>query len=180
MTTDQGDWSRDTLFEVLSNSRRRYILSRVRVADGPVELSEIAREIGAREHQVSPAALDQTDKKRVYVSLYQTHLPKLESVGLVAYDEDSKSVSVTDRTGEIDRVLGTVPPAYRWYRVNGALSVLSGTVLTGSAFDISVLATLPPLEAGLGVVTAIIGATILQALDWTRRADARPPELRDE
>lgn len=180
MTTDEGARSRDTLFEVLSNSRRRYILSRIRAADEPIELSEIAREIGARESQIPPAELGQTAKKRVYVSLYQTHVPKLEAVGLVEYDDETKTVSVTERTGEIDRVLGRVPPAYRWHRVNGALSVLSGTVVTGSAFDVAVLGTVPPLELGLGVVGLIVVATAAQVLDRTRREVARPPELRDE
>jgi len=180
MTTDQGDWSRDTLFEVLSNSRRRYILSRIRSADEPVELSEIAREIGAQEHGISPAELDQNAKKRVYVSLYQTHVPKLESVGLVKYDDESKTVAVTERTGEVDRVLGAVPPAYRWYHINGAISVVSATAITGSAFDVAQLGTVPPFGIGVVVVGVIVAATIAQSVDRSRRATARPPELKDE
>ncbi|WP_425604927.1 DUF7344 domain-containing protein [Halobellus marinus] len=40
-----------------------------------------------------------------YVSLYQTHVPKLEGVGIVRSDSEEKTVSLTEQVENIVRVL---------------------------------------------------------------------------
>ena len=46
----------------------------------------------------------------MYVSLYQTHIPKLDSVGLVEYDQENGDVALTDRAHQIDAYLSEPEP----------------------------------------------------------------------
>jgi hypothetical protein len=40
-------------------------------------------------------------RQSVYVSLHQTHLPKLHELGIVTYDADSKAVTLSESAHEV-------------------------------------------------------------------------------
>jgi hypothetical protein len=88
--------SKDELFQILSNSRRRYIIYYLARADEPVSLNRLATKIAATESDTSESEVTSEERQRVYISLYQTHLPKLEQSGIVTYDEDERIVSLID------------------------------------------------------------------------------------
>lgn len=48
-------------------------------------------------------------RQSVYVSLYQTHLPKLDEFGIVAYDAADKQVTLTERVAEVAVYMEVVP-----------------------------------------------------------------------
>ncbi|GGN88329.1 MULTISPECIES: DUF7344 domain-containing protein [Haloarcula] len=180
MTGQHQRISRDTVFEVLSNSRRRFILATLRQSESPMKVTRLARLIGAYEDDVPPSEISATEEKRVYVSLYQSHIPKLEATGFVEYDEEARSVAETDATGEIDRYLGSVPPAVHWPRLNGIVSLVAGTAFLASAADVGVLTGLSPHTLGSVVVLVFLSVTVAQYADHRRRSTARPPELREQ
>ena len=93
--------SQDLVFDLLSNSRRRFVLHYLKQADGPVRLSELAAEIAAIENEVSVDDLTSQQRKRTYVSLYQTHIPKLQDAGAVSYDAETGMVELASGAGEI-------------------------------------------------------------------------------
>ncbi len=99
--TDYKPLSQDQVFDLLSNSRRRFVLHYLKQADGPVRLSELAAEIAAIENEVSVEELTSQQRKRTYVSLYQTHIPKLEDAGAVSYDAETGMVELASGAGEI-------------------------------------------------------------------------------
>ncbi|MBX0323173.1 winged helix-turn-helix domain-containing protein [Halomicroarcula sp. F13] len=179
MTGQHQRLSRDTVFEVLSNSRRRFILATLRRRGSPISVSRLARLIGAHEDDVSPSEISASEEKRVYVSLYQSHIPKLEAAGFVEYDEEARSVMETPATAEIDRYLGPVPPAVHWPRLNGIVSLAAGTTFLASAADVGVLTALSPYTVGGAVVLVLLSVTVAQYADHRRRSSARPPELRE-
>lgn len=79
-----------TIFEILGNERRRACLRCL--ADHETGLS-----VSALSRQVSRAVADaETDSEElydsVYISLCQTHLLKLDAVGLIEYEQDRKRV----------------------------------------------------------------------------------------
>lgn len=81
--------SKDDAFHILQNARRRAVL-RYLVADpdrDEFEMRELAEEIGAVEHDTTVRKLTSVERQRVYVSLYQTHLPKLDEHGVIDYDQ---------------------------------------------------------------------------------------------
>jgi len=99
--SDYQSLSQDQVFDLLSNSRRRFVLHYLKQADGPVRLSELAAEIAAIENEVSVDELTSQQRKRTYVSLYQTHIPKLQDAGAVTYDAETGMVELAAGAGEI-------------------------------------------------------------------------------
>lgn len=74
-------------FEMLSNRRRRLT---IKALDQQREwtLSNLAEHVAAAENDCRPAALDSPERKRVYVSLYQTHLDTLAAAGVLEVEDD--------------------------------------------------------------------------------------------
>jgi DNA-binding transcriptional ArsR family regulator len=83
------------VFSVLANTRRRLAircLSRHR----SVSLATLADEVAEREANVPLREIDGQTVADVYLSLYHTHVPKLEDVNLVAYDQERDWVTRRD------------------------------------------------------------------------------------
>lgn len=93
--------SRDTIFELLSNSRRRFVIHYLRHTDGQVQLTDLAGELAAWENDVAVEELTSQQRKRVYVSLYQTHVEKMNDAGVIDYDSDAGLVRLTDNASEL-------------------------------------------------------------------------------
>lgn len=81
----------DDVFMLLKNERRRRILSILRETP-ETTLSDLAEAIAAMEHDTEPERLTSSQRKRVYVSLYQCHLPKLDEHGVIAFDSSRGDV----------------------------------------------------------------------------------------
>lgn len=148
--------SRDRVFDILSSPRRRYVLYYLREYGGPVELTDLAEELAAWENDTTVEELSPQARKRVYVSLYQTHVPKLQEAGLIDYDSDSGELSLADETTSVDPYLGEQTPDRPWYWYYLGLTIAS-LVLLGTVLGGVVPLT---LAATVGVV---IGAFLLLA-----------------
>lgn len=84
----------------LVHPRRRYVVSRLREAARPLELTELAEyvaeeEADAREDEVS---VERVNDARI--DLYHSHIPKLADVGLVRYDRKRKVVELLELSDE--------------------------------------------------------------------------------
>lgn len=88
--------SLDELFDLLRNRRRRDILSYLDASDGTVTLDELAEAIAADENGIEPEQLSSQQRKRVYISLYQNHLPKMDELGLIEYEKSRGIVTLLD------------------------------------------------------------------------------------
>lgn len=82
---------RSACFDLLSSDRRVQVVKRLFDA-GPTTLSTLTDEIAAEENDCEPDELTSKQRKRVYVSLYQTHLPKLDRFDVLAFDADTGNV----------------------------------------------------------------------------------------
>lgn len=82
----------DVLFEVLSNERRRLAIRYLLTVSERTTLSELAEHIAGLENDKQPAELTSMERKRVYVCLYQHHLPKLADVDAIEFDGQRKTV----------------------------------------------------------------------------------------
>jgi hypothetical protein len=86
----------DTIFDLLSNGRRRRLLRQLRRRGGAVAFKELYERLAAQEvagRSSDEATVGHKDRKRVYVSLRQTHLPRLVEAGVLEYDDDAKTVT---------------------------------------------------------------------------------------
>lgn len=84
--------SEEEVFDLLSSSRRRRVLRRLTRDREPVDLQRLADEIAAAENEKEVDQLTDQERKRVYVSLYQTHVPAMADAGVVDYDPDSGTI----------------------------------------------------------------------------------------
>jgi len=136
--------TKDEVFEVLSSSRRRQILYHLHRRGGSADLRALARDTATEETGATDEPVDSDVVKRFYISLYQTHIPKLEQVGLVRYDGDEKTVTLTDRVEDVARVLNEdVEPDRQWAVYYGALALIG--VAIGVAQLLSAVSALPSL-----------------------------------
>ncbi|WP_435099569.1 DUF7344 domain-containing protein [Halorubrum sp. N11] len=136
--------TKDEVFEVLSSSRRRQILYHLHRRGGRADLRSLARDTATEETDETDETVDSDVVKRFYISLYQTHIPKLEQVGLVQYDGDDKTVTLTDRVDDVARVLNEdTEPDRQWPVYYGALALVG--VAIGVAQLLTMFSALPSL-----------------------------------
>ena len=62
---------------------------------------DLAVRIAAIENDCSTNQLSAQQRKRVYISLIQTHLKKLDRAGVIHYDESKKVVAPTAATAPL-------------------------------------------------------------------------------
>jgi len=174
--SSKQDISQSDVFDVLSNPRRRFVLYYLREVEASVELNELARQIAAWENDTDESELTDQDRKRVYVSLYQTHVPKLTDVGLVEYDQDSGTVRLTDRTSVIDEYLGDGTAALPWHYLYLGLSVAGALAFALVWFGVGAFAEVSLLVVGGLLVASMLAVSVAHYVTTVRRHVEMPPE----
>ncbi|MFC4541777.1 ArsR family transcriptional regulator [Halosolutus amylolyticus] len=146
--------SKDVIFELLKNRRRREVLTYLLEADETVTLGELAEQIAAWENDTEVNALSSDQRKRVYVALYQTHLPKMDDAGIVEYDQDRGLISLSDNADLLMMYLDTDTHRQdRWDRWYALLSVVGATLVGAAFLGAPVLSAIPTIAIA-GVVVA--------------------------
>ena len=146
---------RAEIHEVLSNDRRWRTLELLE-EDNPRNLRSLADDIAAAESGESPAPRDL--RQSVYVTLHQNHLPKLDSLNIVQYDDTSKKVALGDRADDIDVYLEVVERghlSYSEYYLGVVVLGLLTTVASGIGTPILVLLD-PAVYASMALVTLLV------------------------
>lgn len=177
--------SQDAVFDILSNARRRYVLYYLREAGEPVELRELARELAKWENKATEEELTKQQRKRVYVSLYQTHIQKLADAGIVEYDQDSGMVSLANAASQINPYLspdGNDEGQTQWQALYLVLALVSGAVYLLVAFDVSVFSLVSEFMVGVVIVLAFAFVATIHYLVTRRREPDIPSEalIQDE
>jgi hypothetical protein len=144
------------VYDILRNERRRHVL-RYLVDDSETStIADIADHIAEIESGESPPPSD--TRQSVYVSLHQTHLPKLDGLGVVDYDRDDRTVTLLEGADEVVTRLegpgGDDATALGW---------VLGLAVAGLVATAGALVGAPELAgvvgaAALGVVSAAAGA----------------------
>jgi len=131
-TTKTETLDASQIHDILRNDRRRLAIKCLREHGGTLSVRGLSEDVATRETGESPAPRDK--RRSVYVSLHQTHLPKLDDLGILDYDTESKEVELHDRAAKITTYMEVVPRyGITWaeyYLVLGILGV--GTVLAAS------------------------------------------------
>lgn len=82
-------------FPFLSDPRRVAILAELAETDDPIPTATLARRVGAAETGKRVADVSSREERIVHSSLRHTHLPKLSTQSLVAWDRESDTVSLS-------------------------------------------------------------------------------------
>lgn len=85
--------SLDIIFEILRNRRRQLVLEFLREEDGTVTIGELAEHIAAIENDTTVRQLNAQQRKRVYIGLYQCHLPKMDDVDVIDFNQSRGRIS---------------------------------------------------------------------------------------
>jgi len=135
-TLDQSD-----IHDILRNDRRRRIIEQLRDAGETLTVRELSERIATEETGESPAPRDA--RKSVYVSLHQTHLPKLDDWGIIDYDYRSKELTLLDGAKEVEVYMEVVPEGdISWGMYYLGLGVVALVTLLATRFDLLVVSGL--------------------------------------
>jgi hypothetical protein len=150
--------TRNTLFNTLSSHRRRYVLYACNQADCETTLSDVAEQVAAWEYDKPISELTSTERKRVYTSIQQHHLSKLQDAGLITVDGDR--IMPTERARGLDVYLEVVPDeTVPWPVYYLGLSVISTVVL-----GLSYLGWFPDIISVSVIVTMIFASLLISSL----------------
>ncbi|WP_254763815.1 DUF7344 domain-containing protein [Natrinema marinum] len=100
-------FSKDEIFHLLQNERRRMVLRYLRGTEGPVRMRDVAEQVAAWEHDTTVEDLTSTQRQRVYIPLYQSHLSKLDNAGLIEYQQNRGIVERKPLADRVDQYLET-------------------------------------------------------------------------
>lgn len=100
---------KDLVFGMLSNERRRWALKYLAGNDNETTLSDLAEYIASIENDKPEAALTSDERKRVYVGLYQVHLPKMDDADIIDYNQARGTIELQP---EADQLLTYITPPH--------------------------------------------------------------------
>jgi len=111
-----GEFSRDTVLEVLSNKRRRFAIHYLKQQysftaqnPDPVDIGDLAEQIASWEYDKPADHLTAQERKRVQNALRQFHLPKMDDYGFVDYDSQRGTVELTEPVLNCDFYVDVLP-----------------------------------------------------------------------
>ena len=90
-STDTPDLTPTTVFGLLANTRRRYVLHYLSQTVGAVSFDDLAEQIALWEDDPTYDRYE-----RILTGLYHTHLPKLADAGVVRYDVERETVELLE------------------------------------------------------------------------------------
>ena len=154
------------IHDILRNDRRRNVIKCLQDRGREVSLRDLSEHIAEIETSESPPPSNIRDS--VYVSLHQTHLPKLDDAGIVDYDSDRKTISLERPARQVDLYMEVVTRyGVTWatyYRAVGTFSLLS-VVLASTGTPL--LSAIDPLLWASFFLLVIAVSTFYQF--WCRR-----------
>ncbi|RDI72888.1 DUF7344 domain-containing protein [Halopelagius longus] len=172
--------TKDDIFSMLSNRRRRLVLHHLHRQSGTASVRELSQQVAAWENGVPTEELTYKQRKRVYTSLHQTHLPKLDDTGVVVYDRDRGTVELTERASQLEPYLHIQSePTESWSVYYLALAGLSALVVTFAWAGLFPFPMLPDIVYA-ALVTLVFAASAAVHTYQVRAAtvdpDSAPPD----
>jgi DNA-binding transcriptional ArsR family regulator len=162
-----GSITESEVFRLLGNDRRRAVLRQV-VDGGAVDLSEASKTIARVETEGEEVSSSQY--KSVYVSLQQSHLPKLADAGVVDYDSESNVVGPGPHIADAREYLRpeSEPVPHPSLQVVLATSAVGLLLVLAAEVGVPGVATVGSSVWG---VLALLVVTLGLSLEVTGRAD---------
>lgn len=128
--TVSSSLSRDEAFDLLSNPRRlcavRHLARRRRCT-----MDDLVEHVATREYGTDRSALTREQRRRIYVSLHQSHLPRLAGADLVIYDPDRRTIRYRPNRsleGILENGRSATGRYERWYGYATACSIVAAVV----------------------------------------------------
>lgn len=150
-------------FDVLSNRRRRMVV-RILGEASPTETIDVdylSRQIAAWEEETSIDGIDYADRKSVYTSLQQLHLPAMDEAGVVDFDERAGTITATEETKGYTVYLEVVNEEdVPWHGYYLGLAAISGALLVPIALDVAPFDQLSALTVYAFLTVSLLASAI--------------------
>ncbi|SEO72520.1 hypothetical protein SAMN04487948_104379 [Halogranum amylolyticum] len=162
MSTTVPSLAESEVYDILRNDRRRSVIHCLRATGGTRTVGDLADTIAASEADESPPP--RNVRQSVYVSLHQTHLPKLDEAGIVAFDPAANEVRLLDGVEEVEAYLTTSTadaPTRPAPRLVLGLAVLGVSLVAVSLLDVPLVSAVRPVHWALVVLVAIAALALL-------------------
>lgn len=149
----------DQVFEILKNRRRREVLHYLEDHGGDSSLSDLAEHIAAIENDTTVKAISSTQRKRVYVGLYQCHLPKMDDMNIVDFDQNRGTVVLSDNAEQVKSYLGE-PEEMEWYKMYMGITLVGALLFLfaaagGTSYGLSSSVVLLLLIGGITLCSVV-------------------------
>lgn len=170
------------IYELLSNKRRRYVVHYLKQRPKEtVAVNDVTEQVAAWENDKPVEQLNAQERKRVHISLYQSHLPKLDEEGVIEYDEDADRVSVSESLGNIEVYLEVVSKRnIPWSQFYLGLALVFGALAVVVQQGIGVLEQDQLFGITVAMAAILAVSAIVQQFSQSRMQlgdDGPPPEL---
>lgn len=177
MSSREAELSQDVVFDILSSPRRRYVLYYLRDTGGPMKLTDLAEHVAAWENDTTVEDITDKERKRVYVSLYQTHIPRLEEASIIEYDQEAGTVALKSEANEIDDYLVSSDGGFSWQLFYLVLAGTGVVLLALSGWNVAMFGTISEsFMAAVIIVAFAIAAVVHMTVRMLSRRTV-PPEL---
>jgi hypothetical protein len=155
--TPAEELSRDECFELLSNHRRRYTLHYLEHNGEEATLGELADQIAAWENEIPPESVSYDQRKRVYTSLQQVHLPRMDDTGVVEFDDREGLVEPGPAAEDLDIYLEVVQSDdVPWSLFYLVLALLNLALVVAATAGAPLLGLVPPQGWAVFVLTTFL------------------------
>jgi len=155
------------IHDVLRNDRRRMVIELLGDADEPVTARELSEAIAARETGEDPPPRDV--RQSVYISLQQTHLPKLAELGIVEYDEQTKEVRPAENAPAVGVYMEVVPKyGLSYAEFCAALGVLGVLLVAAAELGVPVVRAASASAWAVAVFGVLVASAAYRA--YSRRS----------
>jgi DNA-binding transcriptional ArsR family regulator len=177
---DDSAVTEEEIFTTLSNQRRRYVVHALD-DESEADIGSLAEQVAAWEYDVDVGELSHDERKRVYTSLQQNHLPKMDDAEIVEFDKDRGTVAPTRAFADVDLYLEVVHgDELPWSQYYLGLSTLAVTVFLAVWLGVQPFTMLSTLEwLGFVVATFAVSAGVHHYYRDHRRlgTGGRPPDV---
>lgn len=164
--------SKSDIHDVLRNSRRRRIMERLETAGRTVTVRELAEHIAETESNQSPPP--KNIRQSAYVSLHQTHLPKLDDLGIVDYDSTRKEICLTKRATDVQAYMDIGREnRHDWSQFYFGVGALALLTSVGHAIGIPVLTEVS--ERGVANFYFLVFTLFASYHLWSQRNESPVP-----
>lgn len=149
---EQFTLEKDELFHLLKSERRRRALRYLLDAESePVRMRTLAEAVAAEEYDKTVEQLHTDERQRVYITLYQSHLPQLDRAGVIDYNQSRGQITTTPLVEEFEDYLETstraesstntsIVPALSGFGGGGLVAILLQAAGVASTFVFGVIA----------------------------------------
>jgi len=153
------------IFDLLKNSRRRSTIKYLQKHGGSAELKDVAEHIAAEENDTTVRQLSSDQRKRVYIGLYQCHLPKMDKLGIVEYDKNRGTIELQESVTQLLQYIEPVEEEKRleWSWAVPAVAACLVLVVSLGTFGVGPLSVVSPTGWTL---VSVVGIAVIVGIQY--------------